>query len=125
MSEILVCLADNRVVRVPGEIYGCVTVAPLLIKPNNALSKHVFAVRCHGTGLHIAAFVSVHIAHNFAQRLDSQFGDILPKAQRNNFDYCEDEDDKALLDYIDQLADHPTRWYKDRQQMKFRKPVSS
>lgn len=111
---------DNRIIWLNGERYGCVTVAPLL-GTNGQVSRQVFAVRSFEHGVRIAAFTSLQVARNFAQYLDREFGDVLPKAQTNGLNGCEDEQDTALLDFIDQRADHPSRWWKHRQQMKFRK----
>ncbi len=123
--KVKVCLSNNRIIEVEGQTFGSVTVAPILHNPSLRPSSRIFAVRATLNGTRVAAFVDRQIACKFAQSIDRDFGHILPKAFQNSWDDREDAEDKWLLDYIDQRADHPTRWHKDRQQMKFRQPIIS
>lgn len=117
-----ICLLDNRILEVDGENLGSVTVAPILdssLRPSHL----IYGVRSALNGTQVAAFTRKSIAVAFAESIDREFGDVLPKAFQNSWDGCEDEQDKWVLDYLDQRADHPARWLKGHQQMKFRKPI--
>lgn len=118
--KVKICLSDNTIIQIDGQCFGSVTVAPLVSKPLFRASAYIFAVRAALNGTQVAAFVSRPIAVAFAQSIEREFGTVLPKAFQNSWDGCEDEQDKWILDYIDQRADHPSRWHKQKQQMKFR-----
>lgn len=108
--KVPVCLKNNSVLYIEGEVIGIWSVAPALGRRGlvTAFTVGAWSVRSVQTGINIGCFTDRDVALGFAKMLEREYGDI-SEAVRHCFDCCETDEDAALLDEIQARSLHNSR----------------